>query len=227
MVADGVFGGSFPITGSHEPAGTVVQMRVEAAKLKFKLGDRIAALYMLGPCGASVLNTAARRGTLTRVSRQVNAGTARKDRKSTAASSREVSAFLRTARLPTTLLWTRGRLSPCRTRWLGTRCALSLMREGGHVQSILHRSGRTVDVRWGDLLLRDQEGRDAARCSAYYTSMSRLALKLSPDHRYNRAWCFGPPRGPDGQGDGGSASRRNRQQPNSPTPTKGLHCGRR
>ncbi|KAL8277943.1 hypothetical protein RQP46_009575 [Phenoliferia psychrophenolica] len=52
MVADGEFGDDFPITGSHEPAGTVAKMGAEAIKLgKFKVGDRIAALATLNPCG--------------------------------------------------------------------------------------------------------------------------------------------------------------------------------
>ena len=52
MVAENAFGGGFPITGSHEPAGTVAKMGKEAIKAgKFVIGERIAALYLLSPCG--------------------------------------------------------------------------------------------------------------------------------------------------------------------------------
>ncbi|KAK9899837.1 alcohol dehydrogenase [Cystobasidium minutum MCA 4210] len=55
MVYDGQFesmGSKCPITGSHEPAGTIVAMGPDAEKLgKQKVGDRIGAENMMGPCG--------------------------------------------------------------------------------------------------------------------------------------------------------------------------------
>ena len=52
MVAEGEFGDTWPLTGSHEPAGTVAKMGSESTKLgKFKIGDRIAALATIDPCG--------------------------------------------------------------------------------------------------------------------------------------------------------------------------------
>ncbi|CAD6566930.1 MAG: hypothetical protein CYPHOPRED_001274 [Cyphobasidiales sp. Tagirdzhanova-0007] len=55
MVANGEFesmGSKCPITGSHEPSGTVVAMGEDAKKLgKHKVGDRVGATNMKGACG--------------------------------------------------------------------------------------------------------------------------------------------------------------------------------
>lgn len=47
-----VFGGPFPLTGSHEPAGTVVAVGAEVEKAgKFKVGDRVMAVNTCKKCG--------------------------------------------------------------------------------------------------------------------------------------------------------------------------------
>jgi len=55
MVANGEFesmGSKPPITGSHEPAGTIVAMGEDAEKAgKHKVGDRVGAEAMFGACG--------------------------------------------------------------------------------------------------------------------------------------------------------------------------------
>lgn len=55
MVANGEFqsmGSRCPITGSHEPVGVVVALGNEAERAgKFKVGQRVGALAMFGPCG--------------------------------------------------------------------------------------------------------------------------------------------------------------------------------
>lgn len=52
----GDFGGPLPITGSHEPAGTVVGMGEEAAASgKFKQGDGIMAVNTFRACSKSIL----------------------------------------------------------------------------------------------------------------------------------------------------------------------------
>lgn len=49
MIRDGDFNSSLPITGSHEPCGTVVE--VGSAVKGFKKGDRIGTLPFQHPCG--------------------------------------------------------------------------------------------------------------------------------------------------------------------------------
>lgn len=50
-----VFGGPFPLTGSHEPAGTVVALGDEVSKAgKFKVGDRVMAVNTCKKCGTSL-----------------------------------------------------------------------------------------------------------------------------------------------------------------------------
>jgi len=54
LVMSGEFGDQYPITGSHEPAGTVVALGELADKEgKAKVGSRVAGLLPLAPCGRS------------------------------------------------------------------------------------------------------------------------------------------------------------------------------
>jgi len=49
MIKDGDFHSPLPLTGSHEPCGTVVEV---GSKVKgFKKGDRIGTLPFMHPCG--------------------------------------------------------------------------------------------------------------------------------------------------------------------------------
>jgi len=49
MIKDGDFHSQLPITGSHEPCGTVVEVGSEVQG--FKKGDRIGTLPFMHPCG--------------------------------------------------------------------------------------------------------------------------------------------------------------------------------
>jgi len=49
MIRDGDFHSQLPITGSHEPCGTVVEVGSEVKG--FKKGDRIGTLPFMHPCG--------------------------------------------------------------------------------------------------------------------------------------------------------------------------------
>ncbi|WWC73112.1 uncharacterized protein I206_107077 [Kwoniella pini CBS 10737] len=52
MVLEGSFGDNLPIIGSHEPAGTVVDISKESSeKYGLKIGDRVAALLPKDVCG--------------------------------------------------------------------------------------------------------------------------------------------------------------------------------
>lgn len=52
MCVNGEFNSPLPLTGSHEPAGTVVDLGEKAkGELGFKVGDRIGALNFYHPCG--------------------------------------------------------------------------------------------------------------------------------------------------------------------------------
>jgi D-arabinose 1-dehydrogenase-like Zn-dependent alcohol dehydrogenase len=49
MIKDGFFSSPLPLTGSHEPCSTVVEV---GSKVKgFKTGDRVGTLPFLHPCG--------------------------------------------------------------------------------------------------------------------------------------------------------------------------------
>lgn len=53
LVMSGDFGDNYPITGSHEPAGTVVALGdLVQERWGVKVGDRVAGLLPLAPCGA-------------------------------------------------------------------------------------------------------------------------------------------------------------------------------
>jgi D-arabinose 1-dehydrogenase-like Zn-dependent alcohol dehydrogenase len=54
LVMSGEFGGdNYPITGSHEPAGTVVALGPDARGY-VEVGQRVAGLLPLDPCGRSL-----------------------------------------------------------------------------------------------------------------------------------------------------------------------------
>lgn len=53
MIPDGTFGGSFPITGSHEPAGVIVALGsgVGTSHPHLHVGQRVASLCQVTRCG--------------------------------------------------------------------------------------------------------------------------------------------------------------------------------
>jgi D-arabinose 1-dehydrogenase-like Zn-dependent alcohol dehydrogenase len=54
MIKDGDFKSPLPLTGSHEPCGTVFEV---GSNVKgFKKGDRIGTLPFMHPCGKVTLN---------------------------------------------------------------------------------------------------------------------------------------------------------------------------
>lgn len=59
MVMDGTFSGSkYPVTGSHEPCGTVVRVGEDARGVK--VGDRVAALLPVEICRESDVSSVRR-----------------------------------------------------------------------------------------------------------------------------------------------------------------------
>ena len=52
MVMSGDFGDHYPITGSHEPSGTIVALGPDVDERGgVRVGQRVAGLLPLSPCG--------------------------------------------------------------------------------------------------------------------------------------------------------------------------------